>query len=254
MPTKIQWADEVWNPVTGCTKISEGCKHCYAERMSKRLAGRFGYPADEPFRVTLHPDRLEQPLRWRKPRRVFVNSMSDFFHHAISFRFQLNILRVIAQCPQHTFMILTKRVDQLAMWEYACGWHPYPNLWLGVSVENQKRADERISSLLQIPAAKHFVSLEPLLGPIDLDRTFWKTPRDLPDQTTMYNWLDAWGLNLVIVGAESGPGARPMDPDWARDILDQCRIANVPFFMKSMSGGAPIPDDLLIREFPSERG
>jgi len=130
VPTKIEWtrdpitgrAGETWNPVTGCSPVSEGCAHCYAKRMAKRLAGRFGYPRDDPFRVTLHPDKLEQPLHWKAPRLIFVCSMSDFFHPAIPFEYQNAILRVIRQCPQHTFMILTKRAEQLAMWDHICGW------------------------------------------------------------------------------------------------------------------------------------
>jgi protein gp37 len=244
--TRIEWADEVWNPVTGCTKISEGCKNCYAERMSKRLAGRFGYPAEEPFRVTVHRDRLEQPLRWRKPRRVFVDSMGDLFHEDVPEEFVYDVWRYMAGIPRHTFLLPTKRVHRMK--EFVDWWYlsnhesdPWPNIWLDVSVENQPRADERIPLLLQTPAARRFVSLEPLLGPVFLG---WWLPGGK-------DRLDLPNLDWVICGAETGPGAREMNPDWARDIRDQCKAAGVPFFMKAMSGGAPIPDDLNIQEFPS---
>lgn len=220
--SKIEWLARPetipasWNPVTGCGKISLGCRFCYAEHMARRLSGRYGYPEiPNHFDVTLRPDRLEQPLRWRKPRTVFVNSMSDFFHPAIPISFQFQILQVIGNCPQHTFLILTKRTDQMEMWDYACGWHPYPNLWLGVSAENQEMADKRIPILLQMPAGVlRFVSLEPLLGAINIESYLYE------------------GLTWVIVGSESGPGARPMKLDWVRHIRDQCQEANVPFFFK----------------------
>lgn len=246
MGTKIPWADEVWNPVTGCTPISEGCQNCYAKRMSNRLRGRFGYPEDEPFRVTLHPDRLDQPLRWRKPRRVFVCSMGDLFHDAVPETFQGVIWSIMQMCPQHTFLILTKRA-QLMLFRLERYVLPLTgeldNVWLGVTAENQQRADERIPVLLQIPAAVRFVSLEPLLAGVDV--------RGLLCTLNAYSIYEARaGIDWVIVGAETGPGARPMDNDWARSIRDQCRSAGVPFFMKAISGGGPIPADLMIREFP----
>jgi protein gp37 len=267
MATKIEWAEETWNPITGCTKISEGCQHCYAERMAKRLRGRFGYPADEPFRVTLHPDRLEQPLRWRKPRRVFVCSMGDLFHDAVSYGFIDGVMRTIGICHLenrgHKFLILTKRPKRMLHYftrgmfmlhdrkgqSNHGGWadwnkdEPWSNLWLGVTVENQQRADERILILLQTPAAVRFVSMEPMLGSTDLgracpcgyycdesvghvDHPFW-TPGIKP------------GIGWVIVGGETGPSARPMHPDWVRSIRDQCMEAGVSFFFKQWGEWAP---------------
>jgi len=248
MPTKIEWAEETWNPVTGCSPISEGCQHCWAKRMAKRLAGRFGYPRDDPFRVTLHPDKLEQPLHWKKPRLIFVCSMSDFFHPAIPFEYQNAILRVIRRCPQHTFMILTKRAEQLAMWDHICGWDPLPNLWLGVTVENQQRAEERIPILLQTPAIVHFVSVEPCLSAIDL--TPWLG--SCPECGGSGYVADGYGggefcgcngpLDWVICGGETGPGARPMQPKWVRSLRDQCQKVGVPFFFKQWGEYAPVFD------------
>ncbi|GAG05438.1 unnamed protein product, partial [marine sediment metagenome] len=172
MTTKIEWASESWNPITGCTPISEGCANCYAKKMAQRLKGRFGYPEDEPFRVTFHPDKLDQPLKWRKPRHIFVVSMGDLFHPGILWSDNQEIWEIMAKCPQHTFMILTKRVERMRIFltedlNYKLPL-PLPNVYLGVTAENQQRADERIPILLQIPAAKRFVSIEPMLGPVDL--------------------------------------------------------------------------------------
>lgn len=262
MPTKIEWAQESWNPVTGCTKISPGCKNCYACRMSKRLAGRAGYPADAPFRVTLHPERLDQPLRWRKPRRVFVCSMGDLFHEDVPFEFIDKVLRIAALRPKHTFIILTKRPERMK--RYFCDiannapgmidrilkvnsaglgamqkeilrlrrGEYFSNLWLGVTTENQEQADKRIPILLKIPAAVRFVSVEPMLGPVDLD-IFTGNTFDDPEPSglqIMERWLHK--LNWVICGGESGPGARPMHPDWPRKVRDDCVAAGVPFLFK----------------------
>jgi protein gp37 len=169
--TKIEWADATWNPITGCTKISPGCANCYAEKMSKRLAGRCGYPADEPFKVTIHPDKIDEPLKWKKPRRVFVCSMSDLFHKDVPMSIITYVLRMARSCEGHTFMILTKRparmkeaIREMVSW----GMWPVPNIWLGVTAENQEQADERIPILLDTPAAVRFVSVEPMLGPVEL--------------------------------------------------------------------------------------
>ena len=259
MPSKIEWTDETWNPVTGCTKVSAGCKHCYAERMAKRLEGRFGYPKKNPFEVTLHPDRLDEPLRWRKPRRVFVASMSDLFHAEIPDDFLDRVFDVMdppdGDPPSpHVFMLLTKRPDRMRDYAWST-WAKCPpkNVWLGVSVEDQASADERIPMLLETPAAARFVSCEPLLGPVDL--------RNLPSGT-VYNTrcMDAltagsgsstpWHLDWIIAGGESGPGARPAHPDWFRSVRDQCAAAGVAFFMKQMGKKVPIPEDLMIREYP----
>lgn len=227
--SKIEWTDRVWNPVTGCTKISEGCKNCYAERQSKRFAGMNGYPADDPFKVTLHPDRLEEPLHWKKPSRIFVCSMGDLFHGDVTMGFISRVFSTIRRCPQHTFIVLTKRPVKMlhAVNDYVDG--ALPNLWLGVTAENQETADERIPLLLKTPAAVRFVSIEPMLGPVSFRWSAWdglgtKKITDHLDGLRMLDW--------VICGGESGPGARPMHPDWARSLRDQCKEAAVPFFFK----------------------
>jgi protein gp37 len=299
--------------------------HCYAERMSKRLAGRYGYPADEPFKVTLHPEKLEEPLRWRKPQMVFVCSMGDLFHEDVPDDYIDRVFAVMALCPQHVFQLLTKRPERMRAWfkrfdaigesvlgdspvgawlngpygslldlarelpggnenwrqippEYEDGhcinrgyWFwigdepmqkiipwPLPNLWLGVTAEDQRRADKRIPLLLQTPATVRFVSVEPMLGPVELansDHNYlegWETgleheygcpgvgpyceshcPVSVQVQTPKIDW--------VIVGGETGPGARPIHPDWARGLRDQCQAAGVPFFFKSWGEWAQIP-------------
>ncbi len=243
--SKIEWTDVSWNPVTGCTKISPGCEHCYAKRMSKRLAGRFGYPAENPFSVTCHPDKLDQPLHWKKPRNIFVCSMGDLFHEDVPEQFIWRCFLTMSIATQHTYQVLTKRPETMAkMMRIAFssdlhGGGPAPNVWLGTSVENADHVS-RIELLRNTPAAIRFLSLEPLLGPITrlpLRRIDWVMP--------------LCGIDWVIVGGETGPGARPMDPDWARDIRDQCKTAGVPFFFKAMGGGQPTPKDLMIREFPN---
>lgn len=234
--SKIEWTDTTWNPVTGCNKVSTGCKHCYAETMAKRLQAMGNPRYVNGFRVTLHHDKIHEPRRWRKPRRVFVNSMSDLFHTEVPEWFVTKCFRVMLACPQHTFQVLTKRVDWMA--SVLRSWNLPPNIWLGVSIENQEQAYLRVPRLREVHAAKtRFLSCEPLIGPISslpLDDVHW-----------------------VIVGGESGPEHRPMNPDWARGIRDQCKTAGVPFFMKQM-GGHPnkrgnledIPEDLRIREWP----
>jgi protein gp37 len=264
MPTKIEWAEETWNPVTGCTPISEACQNCYAKRMAKRLAGRCGYPKDEPFKVTLHPDKLEQPLKWKKPRRIFVCSMGDLFHEDVPVMNIIDCLSTMAEAHWHTFLILTKRPERMMdiithptvandVWlQTSRGvnaepspW-PLPNIWLGVTAENQARADERIPILLQIPAAKRFVSVEPMLGPLDLTNIRF-------DKWTVMNLLEGCGItnrpgymgqslpnvhcnkiDWVICGSESGPNHRKTKIEWIRDLREQCISANVPFFLKQM--------------------
>lgn len=231
MPSKIEWTDETFNPVTGCTPVSRGCDHCYARRMANRLRGRHGYPKEEPFQVTLHPDRLDEPLHWRKPRRVFVCSMGDLFHESAPFEFVKRVWMVAAECLHHTFLFLTKRPERLQTFTQWMAGHDdisiaeWPrNCWLGVSVEDQKTADERIPLLLQTPAAVRFISAEPLLGEIDL---------------TGYLGPSREALDQVIVGGESGPGARPMHPDWARGLRDQAVGAGVSYFFKQQGEWAP---------------
>lgn len=257
--TKIEWADKSWSPITGCSPVSEGCTNCYARRMAKRLAGRFGYPKDEPFRVTFHSDKLLEPLKWRKPRRIFVCSMGDLFHDEVEEDWIDEIFQTIAE-NIHTFLILTKRPNRMKTY---CDWYVRneielpENLWPGVSVENQKRADERIPILLQIPAKVRFISIEPMLERMDLRDYLNGMPeprgggthyitKDMASDACMPEiegmrvdeepeWIQTVEpLNWVILGGETGPGARPMHPDWVRSVRDQCQEAGVPFFFKNM--------------------
>ncbi len=233
--TKIEWADKVWNPVTGCSKVSEGCRNCYANRMAKRLAGRYGYPIDDPFHVTMHPVRLGEPLRWKKAQRVFVCSMGDLFHDDIPPIFIKLVFNTIERCPQHTFLILTKRprraYEILAGNTMFCLQDPLPNLWIGVSVEDQKTANERIPILLQVPAAKRFVSVEPMLGSVSLS-SYLLVGEHACSPSCDYTGHPAPKLGWVICGGETGPAARPLHPDWVRNIRNQCVAAEVPFFFK----------------------
>ena len=261
--TQIEWTDATWNPVTGCTKVSPGCKNCYAERMARRLAGRCGYPeTPHAFDVTLHYDRLGQPLSWRKPRMIFLPSMGDLFHEDIPLDYIADVFNIMAQCQQHTFQILTKRpvraravISDLHEWNYAdTTWtgifpssmtgapFPLPNVWLGVSVENQWTADERIPLLLQIPAAVRFASCEPLLGPVDIAE--YLSPWLCTEAGNReYSQGYRPSLHWVIVGGETGPGARPMHPGWARNIRDQCQAAGTAFFFKQWGEWAHVPAD-----------
>lgn len=244
--TKIDWADTVWNPVTGCTKISEGCRNCYAERMSKRLAGRCGYPKAKPFNVTLHPDKLEEPLKWKKPQRIFVCSMGDLFHKDVPFEFIAKVYRNMALADHHIYLILTKRparMLQFIKWyrensavEGVCGitfTTAYSHVYHGVTAENQQAADERIPLLLQIPAAKRFISIEPMVGPVDL---FWGTQHLHHHK----GGVEIREIDWVILGGESGPKARPLHPDWVRSVRDQCQAAGVPFFFKQWGEWAEV--------------
>jgi protein gp37 len=248
--SSIEWTDATWNPVTGCTKVSLGCDHCYAERIVERFKGKGAFE-----NVTLNEERLEAPLRWRKPRRVFVNSMSDLFHESVPDRYIADVFAVMALAKQHTFQVLTKRHGRMrsllrrkafrtgvqrAALKRAGGeapwlvepWWPLRNVWLGVSVEDQKWADIRVPALLDTPAAVRFLSCEPLLGPVDLAQSLalWQPGDDQPWKGNRLPARDI--LHWVIVGGESGPGARPMHPDWARSLRDQCAAAGVPFFHK----------------------
>jgi protein gp37 len=246
--TKIEWADAVWNPITGCTPISEACNHCYAKRMANRLKGRAGYPADEPFSVTAHHDKLDEPEKWKKPRRIFVCSMGDLFHDEVCDNFpvtQVRIFNIMFSNPKHTFMVLTKRPQNLQKFvsffindENGNPEALPPNVWIGVTAENQARADERTPVLLQIPAAVRFVSIEPILGPIELRKSHGR-------------YYDENGCNLrkldwVIVGGETGPGARHPHPMWFVDVVEDCKEAGIPVFVKKAPAGVQI-----IREFPT---
>jgi protein gp37 len=213
----IEWTDATWNPVTGCTKVSPGCKHCYAETFAERFRGVPGHPYEQGFDLRLWPDRLEIPLRWKTPRMIFVNSMSDLFHERVPSEFVEQVFRTMALARQHTFQVLTKRADRLAEWHAA---HPefwnISNVWLGVSVEDRRYGVPRIAVLRPVRAAVRFLSIEPLLedvGELDLGRIDW-----------------------VIVGGESGRDARPMRREWVLSIRDQCRAARVPFFFKQWGG------------------
>ena len=222
MPTKIEWTDETWNPITGCTKISDGCKNCYAERMSKRLAGRFGYPKDNPFKVTFHKDKIDVNM-FRPGKRVFVCSMSDIFHDDVKPEWQCDIWDVMNAHKDNIFLLLTKRPENAPTHE---SWWP-SNIWLGVTVESNKYA-HRIETLLQIPAAVRFVSHEPALGKLDL---FYKLS-GIGKAAAFPDWL--------ITGGESGPGARPMHPDIPRHDRDQCEAAGVPYFFKQWGEWSPV--------------
>ena len=212
----IEWTDATWNPVTGCTKVSAGCDHCYAETLALRLR-KMGNPKyRNGFEVTMHPGALTIPLRWREPRRIFVNSMSDLFHARVPKDFVAQIWDVMARCPQHIFQVLTKRPERMARWTVE---HPAPpNVWLGTSVEDGRVA-QRITHLRECPADVRFLSLEPLIGP-------------LPD-------LDLSGVHWVIVGGESGQHHRTVRAEWVRDLRDQCQAAGVAFFFKQWGGLTP---------------
>ena len=240
--TKIPWATDVWNPWTGCSPVSEGCRNCYAKRMATRLKGRFGYPADEPFKVTFHPDRLEQPLHWKKPRRIFVCSMGDLFHKNIRADDIGKIFRVMKWAKQHTFIILTKR-PKWAQHYYSIIYPEiaeYKHIWLGVSVEDQKTSDERIPILLQIPAAVRFVSYEPALGPVDFSKYLYcegcgYTKKDMMLQWDHHLCRNPTGiLDGIIAGCESSPHRRPANIEWFRSIRDQCQSAGISYFLKQM--------------------
>lgn len=229
--SSIEWTDRTWNPVTGCTKLSSGCEHCYAEAIAHRFAGSAAFPAG--FAVTLHPERLGAPRRWRAPSRVFVNSMSDLFHSEVPTEFIARVFAVMAATPRHTYQVLTKRPARMrALLRRPLlddvEW-PLPNVWLGVSTEDQHWAQIRIPVLLATPAAVRFVSAEPLLGALRLHGSW-------------LGELGSGGLDWVIVGGESGRAARPMRPGWARSLRDQCQAAGVAFFFKQWGEWAPHPD------------
>ncbi|MBW8003417.1 MAG: phage Gp37/Gp68 family protein [Planctomycetes bacterium] len=211
--SKIEWTQCTWNPVTGCTKISKGCKNCYAERMSRRLKAMGQPNYRNGFKVTTHPHVLETPLRWKQPRTIFVNSMSDLFHRLVPLNFIKKIFDVILDSPQHQFQILTKRSSRLQQLNRTLDWPV--NVYMGVTVESADYV-YRIDHLRETNAAIKFLSLEPLLGPI-------------PN-------LNLKGIDWVIVGGESGPGARQIKPEWVTDIRDQCLKAEVPFFFKQWGG------------------
>ncbi len=286
MPTNIAWCDETWNPVTGCTKVSPGCAHCYAEAVTLRFK-RGGPFLPGKTTVQLHPERVDQPLHWRRPRRIFTCSMSDLFHEDVSPEFIGRCFGVMSFASWHIFLVLTKRAERMhelltsseefsnAMYhEYGLravqggwdrvgsGWPP-KNIWLGVSVENQHWADIRVPLLARTPATIRFLSLEPLLEAVDVSPWLsgptpngefcrrcgypWPHRPSNPCHQTVLHWL--------VVGGESGPRHRPMETAWVRDIADQCVAAGVPLFVKQGSGPKPgqqgrLPDDLwALKEF-----
>jgi protein gp37 len=226
--TGIEWTDKTWNPTTGCNKVSPGCCYCYAEALTERFPQNF----PQGFKLTLHPERLEQPKKWRSPSRIFVNSMSDLFHKDVPFTYLQEVFAVMRDTPWHIYQILTKRDQNLAELAPKLEWSE--NIWVGVSVENQQYT-HRVDALRQVPSTVRFLSCEPLLGSLDLDLT---------------------GIDWVIVGGESGYQHRPMNPEWVRDILRQTREANVAFFFKQWGGhhskaGGRIIDDHVWDEMPS---
>ena len=222
MPTKIEWTDETWNPVTGCVKVSPGCKHCYAETFAERFRGVVNpngklHVFHTGFDPTLRPERIEQPFAWSTPRMVFVNSMSDLFGDFVPDKYLAQVFETMRRTPQHTYQVLTKRAERLTEWTATQPWLvDAPNIWLGVSVEDREYGVPRIELLRRATAAVRFLSIEPLLddvGALNLDNIDW-----------------------VIVGGESGHHARPMDPAWVRSIRDQCVAAGVAFFFKQWGG------------------
>ncbi|PWK13469.1 DUF5131 family protein [Tumebacillus permanentifrigoris] len=211
--SQIEWTDATWNPVTGCTKLSEGCRNCYAHRMAKRLHAMGNNRYANGFDVTLHWDLINLPLSWKKPRRIFVNSMSDLFHESVPDEFIISVFNTMNQAYWHTFQILTKRSERLLELSKNLTWTS--NIWQGVSIENNEVL-LRIEHLRSTPAVIRFLSLEPLLGPL--------------------NSLNLDNIHWVIVGGESGPKARPMENEWVRNIRDQCILSQIPFFFKQWGG------------------
>lgn len=282
MTTKIEWTNRTWNPIAGCSKVSAGCTNCYAIKQAfvrmhnphpaikqkfegvaeKTKAGHLNWTG----RINTDEETLQAPFKWKKPQRIFVNSMSDLFHDEVPITFVNKVFNVMDRCPQHTFQILTKRpqrmLDYLKSDFYPKHYHrpksavwPLPNVWLGVSVDDQETANKRIPLLLETPAAVRFLSCEPLLGPVNLNEWF----------SSFNQWLK---INWIIAGGESGSKARPVHPDWVRSLRDQCRAAKVPFFFKQWGEWAtyeqmqqPLKNDLkqgisrhVIENFEGENG
>ncbi|MDH5542038.1 MAG: phage Gp37/Gp68 family protein [Nitrospinota bacterium] len=257
--SKIAWTDSTLNIVSGCTKVSLGCDNCYAKAIANRFHGSGGYPKDDPFKVTLHPGRLEQPLHWKKSRKIFLCSMGDIFHEDVPDEFLDKAFAMMGLASWHTFQVLTKRPERMRRYldvvtdnrehsigaeimKISGGLHhgiielPFPNVWLGATVENQEMFNKRWQHLKHISAKILFISYEPALGPLILPADFLERGQKV------------W----VIIGGESGPNARYMRWEWAYSVQKQCKDANVPVFMKQMSRKEPIPDQLLIREFPGQ--
>jgi protein gp37 len=219
--TEIEWTDATWNPVRGCTKISPGCKNCYAERFAERFRGVAGHPFEAGFDLKLVPEKLDAPLRWQKPKRIFVNSMSDLFHEAVPAEYIAKVGNVMAAADWHIFQVLTKRHERLRALLNGELRHLglLPNVWWGVSVEDREHGLPRIEALRRSPVAIRFLSVEPLLESLGT--------------------LDLAGIDWVIVGGESGPRRRPLSADWVREIRNQCHAAGVAFFFKQWGGRSP---------------
>lgn len=297
--TKIEWTEATWNPIRGCSRVSEGCRNCYAERQAIRQAGEGGAYEGLVTITNGHPQwtgkirfsfkKLVEPLHWRKPRRIFVNSMSDLFHEGVEDHEISCVFSVMEAAQRHTFQVLTKRPERMKSWvEKFDKWLRYagettfaqrhPNVWLGVSVENQATAEERIPTLLRTPAAVRWISAEPLLGPVYLNNLH------PPNYGSAFTHTFGWpSVDWVVVGGESGPGARPMSLRWARSVVEDCQAYSVPVFVKQLGakpgtpscadfdcthpdcgvewlklkdrkGGDPSewPEDLRVREYPKE--
>jgi protein gp37 len=265
----IEWTEATWNPITGCDRVSPGCDHCYALTLAARLKGmgsaayqRDGDPrtSGPGFALTTHADRLDQPIRWTRPRRIFVNSMSDLFHDQVPDEFIVEVFARMWWAPQHTFQVLTKRHGRMRSLVPRIEDHlrrresdlklldcptpltwPLPNVWLGVSVEDQQRADLRIPALLDTPAAVRWLSMEPLLGPVELCDCYpgGSNPQTYEGPQVWCNIHGRDRIDWVVVGGESGLASRPMQIDWARSLRDQCTAAEVPFFFKQWGGRTP---------------
>lgn len=216
--SRIEWTDATWNPIRGCTKISPGCVHCYAETFAERFRGVAGHPYEQGFDLRLVPNKLADPLRWRTPKMVFVNSMSDLFHQDVPESYIQKVVGIMLQAEWHTYQVLTKRAASMRHLLETTLSHAarVPQIWWGVSVENQRDGLPRIAELQSAPAKTRFLSVEPLLEDLGA--------------------IDLTGIHWVIVGGESGPGARPMEREWVLSIRDQCKAANVPFFFKQWGG------------------
>lgn len=237
----IEWTEATWNPVTGCTEVSPGCDNCYARTFAERFRGVPGHPYEQGFDLRLWPDRLNQPSRWRKSRTIFVNSMSDLFHQDVPDDYIRQVVEAMAAAPQHVYQVLTKRPGRMAAVMRKLRPDPLPQVWLGTSIESNDYA-WRADKLRETPAAVRFLSLEPLLAPVDQ--------------------VELSGLDWVIVGGESGHGARPLDPAWVRDVRDRCGDLDVAFFFKQTGsvwarelgikskGGHGFPDEFDVREYP----
>lgn len=233
--SNIEWTEATWNPVTGCDKVSPGCAHCYAETFAERWRGIPGHPYEQGFDLRMWPQRLDQPRRWKRPRMIFVNSMSDLFHERIPDAFIREVFAAMEEADWHTFQILTKRPDRMIEFAEALPWPP--NVWMGVSIEN-RRFVERADALRAVPAAVRFISAEPLLGPLE--------------------GLDLTQIDWLIAGGESGPRARPADPAWVQELRDRCQEEGVAFFFKQWGGRTPkaggrVLDGVQHDEMPSPR-